>query len=418
MVPSARLIMKTSRSKTIAAPSIGACVQGWVQCFVIDSKTKKVVKEYPKQRNLILNAGLDRWFTTTGWAGIFTHAVAGTGTTPTMDDSGVTTADQSGTTVTLSGGAFVFTDTATDAGKMIKWDTNEEAMIVTVTSPTVAEVNISQTVAADEFTVFRTNQLGLTTEVKRTSTYVSGACGTDQLQPHEWEMYRTYDFTTEAGSVTYNEVGLSNSATVAANLNVRVLLNTPVSLLVDQQFRIVYRMRVTYSPATPRAKTADVPGWPVAPAVTTDGDEAWELLTTTTVDSNGNGSGAGNWDFTGWASGSLQLALMSANTALLAVPTTDSTGMTNLNATTIYSMGGLLAETYVPGSFTGVRYNIITPANGNSTTVRSIGITTQPTNPTFRRYSYFRFLFDEDQTKENTHRFTIRFQWTATRVLI
>lgn len=68
------------------------------------------------------------------------------------EDSGVRQASQSGTLVTLSGGGtFVFTDTLTDAGRRINWDTSETAIIVSVLDSMHVIVNVSQTVAAGEF---------------------------------------------------------------------------------------------------------------------------------------------------------------------------------------------------------------------------------------------------------------------------
>lgn len=389
-------------------------MSGRIKCSVVDAKTKRVIREYPWQKNLILNQGLNNFFTAAGWSMMGLRAVAGSGTTPTRDDSGVTTAAQSGTTVTLTGGAFVFTDTGTDAGKMIKWDSGEEAMVVTVTSPTVVEVNTTATIADDEFTVYRTNQTGLTTELKRTATYVAGSNGTDILAPHDIEHYRTYDFTEEVGSVTYNEVGCSHSSTVAANLFMRVLLTVPIGLIAGQQLRLVYRLRVTYSPATPRAITMVCPGWPVAPAVSLDGDEAWEFRDTNIIDSNGNGGASpAKWDFTGIIAGT-QFAMLADTTALRATPSTSSI---NLGNASVFQTSTYTQESYVANSFFRVIAIVAPPAQGNGTTIRALTMGTIPQSPSFIRNSYFRVLLDEAQTKEDTHRLTIRFQMTATRLL-
>ncbi len=72
-------------------------------------------------------------------------------------DSGETLGSQSGTTVTLSGGTFRFVDTATDAGKLIRFATGETATVVTVTSETTATVSTNQTVAATVFAYLHPN---------------------------------------------------------------------------------------------------------------------------------------------------------------------------------------------------------------------------------------------------------------------
>lgn len=48
--------------------------QGYVQCFVVDAATGTVVKEYPRQPNLILNQGLDR-LAVSLWADLFGKSV-------------------------------------------------------------------------------------------------------------------------------------------------------------------------------------------------------------------------------------------------------------------------------------------------------------------------------------------------------
>src|SRR5574337_1049881 len=127
--------------------------QGFVQCFVVDAATKQVVREYPVQKNLILNQGMDA-LATQLFADCMNYCSAGTGVTPTNDDSGTTTATQSGTSVTLAGGSFTFTNTGTDAGNGIKPDTGEEAMVVSVSSPTSVTVDRSASVSAGQFTVY------------------------------------------------------------------------------------------------------------------------------------------------------------------------------------------------------------------------------------------------------------------------
>lgn len=396
---------------------MGCSVRGRLQCMIVDAKTKKVLRAFPPQKNLILNQGLANFFTVTtvGMSTCFSYAVAGTNATPTQDDSGTTTASQTGTTVTLSGGSFTLTDTSTDAGKLIKWDTGEVSRIVTVTSPTECEVHISQSVSAGEFTVYRTNQSGLFTESKRTNSYVSGSCGTDILQPHQVEHFRTFDFSVESGSVTYNEVGMSHTATVAANLWCRVKLDTPVSLISGQQFRVVYRLRVTYAPATPRTKTAVVPDWPISPATNTDGAEAWETQSFNPIASGGTtGSNVGGWDYMGLTTSSRNMRMLTSSTALLNPPS--SAGL-NIGLANIANLGIPSRESYAANSGRRVLYSVAAPAVGNTTSLRSIEIGYDSGIPVNAHYSIFRYRFGQAQTKEDTHRLTMRFLYVVEREL-
>lgn len=403
---------------SFATAGIHQSIKGRVQCQIVDSRTKKVLKTFPWQNNLILNQGMNNYGTTyaNGFISGFLYAVAGTGTTPTRDDSGTTQAAQSGTGVTLTGGSFVFTDTGTDAGKMIKWDSGEEAMILTITNPTTAVVTNSATVASGEFTVYRTNQTGLSTEVKRSNNYVAGvgSCETIQSPAHVLSHKRTYDFSAEVGSVTYNELGFSHVATVASNLFSRILLSSPVSLIATQQLRVLYQLTITWGPSGTSAKTADIPGWPVAPASTTDGDEAWESLGMSNAVATSGATGSadgGGLSICDYLDPSIVVSLHSDSPAFPGSPRGTAFVM---NSGILAEHGSMLWESYVANSFTGVKYYVLTTTQGNFNTIRGIcfGRTVVTSH-----YVCFRFLFDEAQTKDNLHKLTVRLRYTWTRVL-
>lgn len=412
--------------KSITA-TVGCGVRGVVQCQIVDARTKKVLRTFPKQNNLILNQFLNNWAGRVwGSAGIqsgFTNACAGDSNAPTQVDSGLTTATQAGTTVTLVGGAFVFTDTATDSGKVIKWDTNEEAMIVSVTSPTQVEVNVTQAVPAAEFTVYLCNQTKMgggigagnsTSDIKRTSTYVSGVgnCGTTWVSPHVVELKRTFDFTPEAGPITYYEIGMANSGTVdAPNLNVRVVLAVPVALLAGQQLRVVYTLIVTFSPSAATPIVADIPGWPVAPATDTNATLGIEYLLIRTITTSGLNDGG----IVGFEPGQVESVYLTPYAG--AIQPVNQTGIPNAEDVNEAKVSPSY-EAYVTNSFQCFTGSVFTPAIGNLTTIRSIfmgyrvgggGANPDP--------SHARVLFDQAQTKDSLHKLTVRFRWLISRTL-
>lgn len=398
--------------------SIGQALQGKARLSVIDAKTKKVIRQLPWQKNMITNYGMNIYPTGTydrGWTNGFNYACAGTGLTPTTDDSGVTQATQAGTTVTLSGGAFTFTDTATDAGKVIKWDTTEEAMIVTVTSPTQVEVNVTQAVPAAEFTVYRTNQSAMATDVKRTASYVTGVgnCGTTFVTPASVLLRRTYDFTAEAGPVTYREIGLSHSSTVgSATLFSRIFLAVPLSLIAGQQLRLQYELGLSYTPATPQARTAPITNWPVAPIANQDGFEGIETTGGFYFINTSGNFDAGVGMPVGEAAGTQYLVLYNVDYALQPVPATGYILNTGTGILYGYSNGLMTADPYVTNSFTLTKYHAI-PANlANSTAIKSIGLMGYNGN----RCCAIRFRFGLDQTKDSLHKLTIRYRWTWRRI--
>jgi hypothetical protein len=381
---------------------------GRARVMVIDSKTGKVKHDCGWQKNLILNQGMNAIATTYTWANAFLRCAAGTGTTPTQDDSGATTAEQSGTTVTLSGGSFTFTDTGTDAGKMIKWDSGEEAMIVTITNSTTAVVDRSQTVAADTFTSFRTNQTGLTTEVKRTATYLVGAgnCGTTYTSADGlMVMRRTFDFTVETGSVSYTEIGFANLATVAANLFSRILLSAPVALVAGDQLRVVYDLSIQLSYFAPRAITPTITGW-----TGVSGDEMIEAfeLDYVRADPGDTLSQPGNEVFIT----TQRIAISNSTTALQAAPS--AVQLNNRTGTERFSKA-ITSPTYVANSFTRSKSVTILPAEGNITGIRSIFIGRFSSVTVF--YSAAAFLMDNPQDKVNTHNLTVSWTYSWSRVL-
>jgi len=406
-----KMIFKQFRGiflSNIYIPVSDLCLEGKVQCSVIDGKTKKIIREYPEQKNLILNQGMDN-FASNDLADLYLYAVAGTGTTPTSDDSGATTASQTLTTVTLAGGAFTLTDTATDAGKMIKWDSGQEARIVTVSSSTVAVVTPSQSVGSGEFTVYRTNQTGLTTEVKRSNTYFTGAgnCGvTYDDSTGRISGFRTYDFSTEVGSVTYNEIGFSVVATVASNLNIRIKLTSGIALTVGQQLRVKYTLSITQSPAVSAATIAVSPitGWLTATGTTkiqhhglSFPDESTGATTYDVVQSQNS--------FGGEPSRIVSIKISSYANGH--APWRDQGGISG----DIYSENCALSS-YTSLDFYREKQVGLGLLEGNSASVNSLYISTNANTTPF-----FRYLLTNTQTKDDNHILQLNFRITWGRTL-
>lgn len=387
--------------------------QGFVQCFVVDAATGKVVKEYPRQPNLILNQGLDA-IASVSWANAMAYCSAGTGTTPTNDSSGVTTATQAGTAVNLVGGSFTFTSTLVDGGNMIKWATGEEAMIVSVTTPTSVVVNNSAVVGAGVFTVYRTNQTQLTTQVKRTNTYLTGSpyCQSS-LAGNVLSMRRTFDFTAEVGTVNYTEIALGWANAPSTAIFSRILMGAPITVLGSQQLRVTYQLNVTVTPPAPFAKTAIVNGWPVPPAVGTTGVEAVQFIGLNSVQT----SGATNSFDTGFGaaepSAGANIGIFIATDA--AAPASFGSAVGRSGAVNI----GAGAAAYIAGSYYVDKSTTFAVGTGNGTAWRSMGygfyLPSSGWNPSSQTTMVF--VFDEAQTKLNTHTLTLTWRFSWSRVL-
>lgn len=262
--------MKTIEPGSILSPrlchafNIETKVKGRMQAHVVNAKGN-VIKTLPWQDNLILDQGMDYYATNT-WANLMNYCVAGTGTTPTRDliDG---TVGQSGTTATLTGGTFTFA--VGDVGKWIGWAGGQQAKITAYVSTTQVTVDRSQTVSTAAATLYRANQTGLATEVKRSNTYpvytytdgrgASASFATSNVLT----LRRTYDFTAEVGSVNYTEIGISPIATVASNLFARILLAGAVTVTSGQQLRITYELAITVNGTNRPSQTlTSSTGWP------------------------------------------------------------------------------------------------------------------------------------------------------------
>jgi hypothetical protein len=391
--------------------NISQACQGRMRWMVVDSKTQEVVRESGWIKNLILNLGMNR-VAVNYYADCFTYCVAGTGVTPTNQASGATTAVQSGSSVTLSGGTFTFTDTATDAGKIIKWDSSgEEATIVTVISPTSVTVSNSASVGSNTFVVYLTQQTGLTTEVKRTNTYLTGLgnCGTTYVGA-TGQHRRTFDFSAEVGTVVYTEVGFSWAASPGNNLFSRLLLPAPVTVNASQQLRIVYELWVTLVPSSPASKTAIITGWS-----STTGNEQVVGGGLATIATSGltNSSFPGVYGNEPSLGSNLGVYLSTDSSA----PATFNTG-DDRSPNAAYT--NLIAQAYVSDTYTRDKTAVFDLNTGNRSDWRSMGYGYHGPNVWFAyqsNYNCYVFVFDNPQEKLNTHTLTLTFRWSWSRVL-
>lgn len=387
----------------------GISLSGKVQCSVVDAATGQVVRTYPEQKNLILNNGMDM-IATNAIVSCVVACCAGTGTTPTVDDSGVSQISQATTTVTITGGAFTFTSTGVDGGKMIKWDSGEEARIVTVLTALTATVANSATVASGEFKVYRTNQLGLTTESKRTTTYLTGVgnCGTT-ITGNSFANKRTFDFTTEAGGVTYNELGFSNTGIAGNNLFSRILLAVGVSLVAGQALRVVYTLTVVWTPNTSlTVSVSPITGWAGATGVC-------QIERCNTLQINTNGAGVNQNTF------GVSSAEPSVAASLMFYSTSQAFNTFNTSAPSRTALNGTASFAFSLVTYTALNFyrdkTVTVPVGSlNVSTIRTMTMV-DLANAIDPDYQTFTFIMDSDQTKDNLHTLTIVIRTTWSRTL-
>lgn len=394
--------------------------QGFLKWAVIDAKTKEVIRDSGPDwiPNLILNNGLNEVYNRY-WCNLFTWGIAGTGTTPTSVDSDSTNASQSGTTVTSDASFFV----SGDVGNVIKWDSGEEAFITAFVSDTQVTVSASQTVASGPFVKYNTSQTGLVNELKRTNTYLTGApnCQTTETSS-QFQNRRTYDFTAEEGTVNYTEIGFGWASSGANTTFSRILLDSPVQVLDGQQLRVVYELRVSFAPLTPQAKSAVINGWPISPATTTDGDECIALAGLSSINSSTGGTTAGTT--ASYANEPSYLSDGSVFTTLYGFLSTDSTAVGNAGTSpnrtgTSPSKRIMTKAAYTTNSFLVDKTATWPVGEGNRSDWRCMGygISATSTEPYQAGRTGHIFVFDEAQTKPNTHTLTLTWRTTWSRTL-
>lgn len=292
-------------------PAADFAIRGQIQCSVVNGRTGEVVREYPVQKNLILNRFMedlyDRQFNR-----MFSYAVASIGTTATLFDSGATEASQTGTTVTINTGtgAFRFDDTFNHAGScvgnIIKWDSGEERRIISRTSSSVVEVTATSNgnVPQGPFSVYGTNQYRMAdhTNSERAggaisgTSWVNGECGTTNSAGGTCKLFRTYDFAVRADSLRvsspYTEIGFSdqqlNATSSGQTINSRIVLASPVPVASGFLLRVKYELTITVSPITPQV----VSGTPITGWTSAGVQQLQSLAMLETVSTSGSSSGS------------------------------------------------------------------------------------------------------------------------------
>jgi hypothetical protein len=121
-------------------------------------------KVNPWRKNTIMDVGLDALGNTHCWNACLGYCALGTSNDGNRRDTSPVTVSQAGTTLTASGSFFL----STDVGALFKFGTGSaglEVYIVSVTSPTVAVVNIPSTQTGQVGTLWFVNQTALVSQV-------------------------------------------------------------------------------------------------------------------------------------------------------------------------------------------------------------------------------------------------------------
>jgi len=409
-------------------------LQGFYKTAIVDSNDQVIWEQPDWKKNLILNNGMDQ-LSTSSICACFIAAIGGFGTRQNKFGSSGSFADVQGTILNLTSSGDITDFTAAPSGysayaqvgDVIKFDYSgsPEVTVVTV-NPTILTVSPSGSFATGSFTIWKTSQTGLQQEVKRTTTYVAGANGStrnDNIFTHQ----RTWDFSAETASVTYNEVGTSWSATGNNNTFARVLLDSPISITSGQKMRLYYQILSSYNPKTPVSLSAIVSGWPVSPSVNTSGSQCIQAISgafglggivyhVSLVNANGTTIGTGILE----AYSNISHAYISNSSAALTLFGSASADRSAGGSGVGYGSAVLTKFGWVPGSNVIYKTATLTESSLGSSTVRSMGFGYPPASyetPVAPGGCTFTVLLDQNQTKTNTETFTVVYKWTWSRTL-
>lgn len=381
--------------------------------LVIDATTGLPVAESNWINNLILTRGMNE-VATRLWCNCFTHASAGTDGSPSSESSGSTTMVQSGANGTASAAIF----SSANVGDVIKWTSSGDERLITAftdsqhvtLSPATPDANSG---VAGTFTLWRTGRTGLVAESKRTATYLTGSpnCETSRtgaILRHR----RTFDFSVEVTNTTFSEIGLC-WALAGANTTFSRIVPPPIPVLSGQFLRVVYELSLTLSPTLPSHVNPPIGGWPVLPATTNDGDEQLQYVGMSSINSSGATTAFDNANTCNEPSGfgspnSMWVSSDSSALQLFAQTPVARTGQLGDSVTT--------AAPYVSNSFQQDKIGTFNVGQANSNSIRAIGIGNTNISQVYRDTGWM-ILFDEGQTKPNTHVLEINVRYSWSRVL-
>lgn len=382
------------------------------RCKVSVVEQGRVVKEYAPVSNLVLNQGLDM-FGSYYLRDCWKWAVAGTGSTATELVSGADTATIVAGAVTLSATGYLAGDSS-DVGRTFKLASGNIYTVTAFVSTTQCSVTPSGSEGPSTFTLYNTNQTGLTAEStggggssKRTQTLLTGAPFTQTVTSvGTTRVTRTFDFAAETGPITYNEVGFSRVNTVGSNLFSRVKLPSGVPLDAGQQLRVEYSVHTTVAANTPITYGASpIGGWPAATGtlqhiaipVSGIGDTGFDLQGINTID---------GYQYCA-CEPSGGISYIGISTSASAHPSYGS-ALSDAGTSNNPSLSSYVAGTYTRDAFT-----TFSTVQANGSTWRSFW-----TNHYIGYYAVgTRFLFDSVQTKLSTHTLTLGLRFTWGRIL-
>jgi hypothetical protein len=309
-------------------------------------------------------------------------------------------------------------------GDVLKYSNNSESKVTAVNSNGFnLTVDTSYTIAsgnAQTFTVWKTSQSGLQSEISRSATYVAGAgnCETTTVA-NVVTHRRTYDFPTETSNTSYNELGVGWASSGAGTTFSRVLLGSPITINTGFKLRLIYDLQCTWNTAS-TIKSVSIGGWPVSPATNTTGTESIQKFLVSTINTSTGASikSTALLDPYFVNEGSVYLSLW-ASPDSTALASFDNAVDRSSNAS--YTTAVMTKTSQVLGTYQADKTGVLTTGMANRTDLRSIGLgryqsaTYDPSTAANQVHCY---VFDQGQSKNSSQTLSMTYRWTWTRTLV
>lgn len=416
-------------------------LQGFYKVGVVNPDTDEVKWQSAEwSKNLILNQGMDGLYDRS-LADSILYGISGYGTRPNSFSSGTSKVTQAGATLTLSDTSGDITDFTSSAGTysslaqlgdIVVYANNSRSQVTTVTDGFHLQVVPSYTFGTGQtFTVWKTSQTSLQTEVYRSNAYVGGAgnCGTT-ISSNNVTHLRTYDFPVQVSDTSYNELGLAWASSGAGTTFSRILLLSPVNVNTGFKLRLIYTLQASWFPTSSISSSASIGGWPVAPSVNTNGSQSLQVLSglVSTVDvSTGNSAntsavlepyyisvGSGWYSMFASNNSSSLAAFGSAvdrRTSYAVAPAVGASKASYKNPVTDLTANGV---------YYCDRTSVLAIGAMSSNSIRSVGFGVSglggdSADSTHQAYC---FLFNQPQTLYNTQVLSLTFRSSWSRILI
>lgn len=418
---------------------IGLTLSGQYKVAVVDAITGKEIWRQPEWRkNLILNQGMDALGTYYP-VEVMNYAIAGTGTR--LND--ISAGESSGSIINgvlyllpIGSGIQNFNSTTYGgwiggvlaSGDTIRFADSTEARISAIIQSTSASINYTGSVSTQSFTIWKTSQTALQTEIKRGGNGISdsyyfspnGECITYSSSYNYIHHQRTYDFSVETSTRNYSELGVAwdTDDSPSPSAFSRMVLPAVVTVNSAQRLRVIYQLNILYSPESASVMlNPPVSGWPVSPATNTNLTQS--IQKTTWISRITSATGISDTTF-----GSLDPVSDGLNCAMFA--STNSASIVQLgnavpDRTTVADYYPMTKSAYNNNEYSLTKYGTVTQHTMNYTTLRSFGFGPYSTLFSYRPYNTtgqaFTILFEQSQSKFNTQTLTMVFKWIWRRIL-